>query len=424
MEYRRESGDMSSEKALYTVIEGCRSCGGRQLEDVLDLGITPLADRLVTDATLAEPEPFCPLSVAFCPSCGLLQIRETVDPEVLFGSDYPYYSSVSPALMAHFRSSVEAILARRALGPDSLVVELASNDGCQLLNYVEHGIPVLGIDPAEGPARRAIERGVDTRIAFFTQEYAEGLVAEGVRADVVHANNVIAHVADTNGFVAGIALLLADDGEAVIECPYVKDLVDHCEFDTIYHQHLCYFSVSSLSALFERHGLYLNRVERTPIHGGSLRVFVEREHRPDESVHDLLELERSEGLDRFEHYARFGARVEELRGALRELLDGLKQGRKRVVGYGAAAKGCTLMSFVGIDAEDLEYVVDLNPFKHGRYLPGTHIPIRPAESVAEDAPDYLLLLAWNFADEIMAQQSAYASRGGRFVVPVPQPRIV
>jgi SAM-dependent methyltransferase len=413
-----------SAEPLYTTIDGCRSCGSTALVTILDLGITPLADRLLSEATLHEDEPMCPLTVAFCPECGLMQILETVQPAVLFGKDYPYYSSVSPALMAHFRGNVESVMARRQLGANSLVLELASNDGYLLRHYVEAGIPVLGIDPAEGPAREAIKRGVTTRIDFFTAGLAEQLAGEGIAADVIHGNNVLAHVADTNGFVSGMARLLKADGEIVIECPYVRDLVEHCEFDTIYHQHLCYFSVTALDRLFRRHGLFLNHVVRTPIHGGSLRLFVGKAEEVDPSVTRLLDEERQLGLDQLEYYLDFGARVKKLCEDLRVLIDRLKAEGRRLAGYGAAAKGCTLMAAAQITADDLECVVDRSPFKHGWYMPGNHIPIRPVEWLLEHSPDCVLLLSWNFADEIMSQQAAYREQGGKFLVPVPAPRMV
>jgi SAM-dependent methyltransferase len=412
------------EKPLYETIDGCRSCGSQSLETVLDLGITPLADRLLSDVTLQQDEPKCPLTVAFCAECGLMQILETVRPAVLFGKDYPYYSSVSPALMAHFRGNVEEVLERRRLGPDSLVLELASNDGYLLRHYVEAGIPVLGIDPAEGPAGEAIKRGINTRIDFFTAALAEQLAGEGVSADVIHANNVLAHVADTNGFVGGMARLLKSDGEIVIECPYVRDLVEHCEFDTIYHQHLCYFSVTAVDRLFRRHGLFLNRVLRTAIHGGSLRLFVGKHAAVDSSVTRILEEERRLGLDGPDYYRDFGVRVAALCERLRALIDALKTKGQRLAGYGAAAKGCTLMAAARITADDLECVVDRSPFKHGWYMPGNHIPIRPVDWLLEHSPDCVLLLSWNFADEIMSQQSEYRARGGKFLVPVPEPKII
>jgi SAM-dependent methyltransferase len=407
-----------------TEITACRSCGSSRLEPVLDLGSTPLADRLVTSDQLAAPEPTFPLAVVFCPDCGLMQIRETVPPEVLFCEDYPYFSSFSDALLRHSRENVLELITARGLGPDSLAIELASNDGYLLRNYLDRGIPVLGIDPAEGPAREAEKLGVTTLTTFFTAELAGRLAGEGRRADVIHANNVLAHVADTNGFVRGIATLLAEDGVAVIEVPYVKDLIDHREFDTIYHEHLCYFSVTALDHLFRRHGLFLNEVRRLPIHGGSLRLYVEQRERVGGSVRSLLAQEREEGVDRLDYYRDFARQVERLKTALLTLLQALRAQGAAIAAYGAAAKGATLINYVGIGPDLVDFVVDRNSFKQGRYMPGQHLPIFGPERLLEVRPDYVLLLAWNFADEIRAQQSAYEAGGGRFIVPVPEPRVL
>ncbi|MGD2048708.1 MAG: methyltransferase domain-containing protein, partial [Chloroflexota bacterium] len=257
----------------------CRSCGSKNLETILAFGNTPLADRLLTEEQLDDPELIAPLTLVFCSDCTLAQIRETVDPEVLFYAEYPYFSSVSASLMAHFRESALEIMADRVLNEDSFVVEAASNDGYMLKNFAEKDIPVLGIDPAQAPAQAALKAGIPTMCTFFGRDLAQQLRREGRAADVFLANNVLAHVPDLNGFVAGIRTILKDSGLAVIEVPYVVDLVDHCEFDTIYHQHLCYFSVTALDRLFRRHTLYLNDVHRVAIHGGSLRLFVEPRER-------------------------------------------------------------------------------------------------------------------------------------------------
>ncbi|MGE5152743.1 MAG: class I SAM-dependent methyltransferase, partial [Bdellovibrio bacteriovorus] len=372
-------------------IDGCRSCGHPELTQVLDLGLSPLADRLVSADRLAEPEPRFPLEVVFCPACSLVQIRETVDPEILFCQDYPYYSSFSDELVRHSRANVLELIESRTLGDQSLVIEIASNDGYLLRHYGEQGIPVLGIDPADGPARAAEVVGVPTLNTFFTRELAGRLAADGRRADVIHANNVLAHVADTNGFVAGLAELVKEDGVIVIEVPYVKDLIDHIEFDTIYHQHLCYFSVTALDGLFRRHGLYLNAVRRLPIHGGSLRLYVEPRERIGDSVTQLLGLERESGVDRLDYYLDFARRVEQVKSGLLALLRRLKGEGRRIAAYGAAAKGCTLINFVGIGPDLIDYVVDRNVHKHGRYMPGQHLPIFGTERLTEDQPDYCLL---------------------------------
>jgi SAM-dependent methyltransferase len=402
----------------------CRSCGSTALKPFLSLGELPLTAAFVREDQLGETELRFPLTVAFCEGCSLVQTMETISPEVIFGRDYPYYSSFSDALLLHSRENALSLIESRRLGAGSLVVELASNDGYLLRNFVEHGVPVLGIDPAEGPAKAAEEAGIRTLREFFGEEMARRLREEGKAADVIIANNVLAHVPDLNGFVEGISILLKDDGVAVIEAPYVRNLVESCEFDTIYHEHLCYFSVTALSRLFEGHGLHLNRVEHLPIHGGSLRLHAGQRRQPDASVQEYLDGELAAGMTDFGYYRHFAERVHGVRDGLLRLLGEAKSADKRVAAYGAAAKGCVLLNFAGVGAEQIDFVADRNVHKQGMYMPGVRIPVMAPEALLSEMPDYVLLLAWNFKDEIIRQQDEYKRRGGQFIVPIPSPEVL
>ena len=403
----------------------CRACGGHRLAPILSLGRTPLANALVEPDALATPDATFPLDVVFCHDCSLVQLTLSVPPEHLF-REYAYFSSFSDALVGHAGRLVARLVPERALGAGSLVVEIASNDGYLLQHYVKAGVPVLGVEPASNIAKVARERGIETIDEFFGRALAARLRAEGRVANVIHANNVLAHVPDLTGVVAGFRELLAPDGLVVVEVPYVRDMIEHCEFDTIYHEHLCYFSLTAINRMFAAEGLTVVEVERLPIHGGSLRVgAAPSEGRPvvGPSVVALLEAERAWGVGDEATYAAFAGDVARLRADLIALIDRLRSEGRSIAAYGAAAKGATLLNYAGIGADRIDFVADRNTYKQGRYMPGARIPIVAPSALIDRAPDYTVLLTWNFADEIFAQQAEYRHRGGRFIVPVPKVEI-
>ncbi len=404
-------------------VVSCRSCGAPSLAPIVSLGSTPIANALVEPTDAPPNDRRFPLSMVMCERCSLVQLGFALPADALFGSEFPYYSSVSDSFGRHVAAHVEQLVIERALGRASLAVEVGSNDGYLLRHFVAAGVPSLGVDPSSGPAQAAEEVGVETLVEFFGTAVARHVVDDYGRADVILANNVMAHVPDLNDVVEGLTILVADDGIITIENPYVRELVERVAFDTIYHEHYCYYSCSSIDILMAAHGLHLNDVEYfADVHGGTLRWTIAKRPARTPRCHRALERERAIGLTSLPYFHAFESAVTHCQESLRSLLNELKAKGHRVAAYGAAAKGATLMNSTGIGTDLVEYVVDRNAHKHGKLMPGCRLPIRSVDALADDRPDDLLLLAWNFTEEIIDQQGDYLAQGGRFIVPVPHVR--
>jgi hypothetical protein len=401
----------------------CRSCGERLDRTFVDLGMSPLCETYLAPDELNRMEAFYPLHVWVCERCLLVQLEEYVAPDEIF-SRYPYFSSFSDSWLRHAERYVESVVDGFGLGSNDLVVELGSNDGYLLQYFVARSIPVLGIEPAKNVVEEAVSKGVPTRALFFGRDTASDLVAEGLSADLIVCNNVLAQVPDLSSFVEGIRILLAPRGVVTIEFPHLKKLVEENQFDTIYHEHFSYFSLGTSEAILATHGLTVFDVEELPSHGGSLRIYARHDEdatRPvSERVVALRDAERAAGMESISYYDSFRQRVEETKRELLEFLISARREGKRIAGYGAPGKGNTLLNYCGIRTDFLDFTVDRSPHKQGRFLPGTHIPILAPEAIDEARPDYVLILPWNLTDEITQQMSHIAQWGGRFVVPIPE----
>jgi 2-polyprenyl-3-methyl-5-hydroxy-6-metoxy-1,4-benzoquinol methylase len=401
----------------------CRFCAAELRETFVDLGMSPLCQTHITDAQLSAMEPYYPLHAFVCETCFLVQLGEFVAPDAIF-SEYAYFSSYSDSWLAHAKTYVEDVTERLGLGEASQVVEIASNDGYLLQYFVEKKIPVLGVEPAENVAQVATDKGIPTTVRFFGRETANALVSEGKQADLLLGNNVLAHVPDLNDFVAGMQILLKPDGVITVEFPHLIRLIEENQFDTIYHEHFSYFSFSAVERVFAAHGLTLFDVEELPTHGGSLRIYGRHEADTSKAVQETVGRLKSQEMDwgvfSLAPYRRFNDQVKATkRRILRFLIDAKDRG-KSVVGYGAPGKGNTLLNYCGIRTDFLDYTVDRNPYKQGKYTPGTHIPILDPETIKETKPDYIFILPWNLRREIIRQNQFVKEWGGKFVTPIPE----
>ena len=409
------------------LIPECRFCSTPLTTTMVDLGMHPLCESFLREDQLNDMEPHYPLHVRVCGQCFLAQIGEYVEPAVIF-DDYAYFSSFSDSWLRHASDYVDMMVDRFSLGSDALVIEIASNDGYLLQYFRDKGINVLGVDPAYTVAEAAIAKGIPTRVEFFNEDFARQLASEGYRADVILGNNVLAHNPDINHFVAGLPTVLADDGVATFEFPHLMRLIDENQFDTIYHEHWSYLSLGTTQRVFEAHGMAVFDVEELPTHGGSLRLFVK--HAGDatnpvtERVQTLLDKEAEFGLFDLSTYEAFSDRAMSAKRQLLETLIRVKNEGASIAIYGAAGKGNTLLNYCGIGTDFIAYASDRSPYKHGKYTPGTHIPIYGPERIALTEPDYVLILPWNLADEIMAQLEFIGDWGGKFIVPIPEATVV
>jgi hypothetical protein len=399
----------------------CRLCGAKVEHTFVDLGMSPLCEGFLLPDQLDAMEPYYPLRAGVCSGCFLVQLSEYVRPEYIF-NEYAYFSSYSSTWVAHAKTYCEMVAAWLGLGPHSLVVELASNDGYLLQHFLPLGVPVLGIEPAANVAKAAIEKGVPTRVEFFSTRLARELVAEGLRADLIAGNNVLAQVPNLNDFVTGMRILLKPEGVITLEFPHLQRLIEQNQFDTIYHEHFSYFSLVTIDEMSRRHGLKLIDVEELRTHGGSLRVYLthaDSRWRPGPRVGEILEREIRLGFRELAKYAFFDKQVTRTKRRLLSFLIAAKDRGKSICGYGAPGKGNTLLNYCGIGTDFLDFTVDRNPYKHGRFTPGQHVPILPVEAIDSANPDYVLILPWNIKDEIIRQMRHIADWGGKFIVPIP-----
>jgi SAM-dependent methyltransferase len=417
---------MSAQAALRLAPAGtCRFCDAPLSQSVIDLGRSPPANAYLTAEELRRPEPSYPLHAYVCGTCFLVQLQDFQSPDDLFG-DYAYFSSYSDTWMKHIEHYCDAMIQRFALGPSNRVIEVASNDGYLLQFFSERGIPVMGIEPAGNVAHEAMAKGIPTVVRFFGVDTANGLVAQGHQADLLIGNNVLAHVPNLNDFVAGLQIALKPKGVLTMEFPHLLNLLAQTQFDTIYHEHFSYFSLMAVQRIFSHHHLTIFDVEELPTHGGSLRIFACHDGQPQPAtgaVETVLAAERAAGLDKLDTYHTFGAAVRTTRRMLRDFLTGAKLAGRTVVGYGAPAKGNTLLNYCGVGTELVAYTVDRSPHKQGKFLPGTHLPIYHPDQIRATKPDFVLILPWNLKREIMEQMAFIREWGGRFVVPIPQVRV-